>query len=476
MSLAYGRRGERASPGEARESSNDALPRNGARSRQEPGNPRREVTAPASAEHDELLESFRSWMIGGRWLLVAAETVETLLLCTAPISRLTLGMLGLLFGYNLLSLALLHRVPIRRVPLGALLTLDLCFVGVISHFTGGSSSPFLGQMYLIIFAAAVAYGRNGGLLVGVVAAGFTTLLALFSPGGLWTDMRDLIPYFLVAGGFSGSLMERMRHWFGAYQSTQAENRLRELESAGAKREGALARAMQLAALPSQTPSVPGVDLAAGIEFAQDVGGDLYLFLHEPDRLGLVVGDVCGKGVPAALAATSISHLLPWLHPLRSPETALANLNDDLAQRLPGNSFASLCLLSLEPATGRMQIWNGGHPPPLHWRQKEGRISEAQVFNPLLGILPVWEGESETWQLAAGDVVLLYSDGLTETRNVRGELYGEARAAAVLAAQAHRPAAEILEAVRSAVYAWGTPADDVTLLVCKYLGAGEVAAE
>jgi len=434
------------------------------------------ASPPPPTDRGELLESFRSWMIGGRWLLVAAETVETLLLCTAPVSRITQLALGLLFAYNLASLAVLHRIPIRRVPLGALLTLDLCFVGVVSHFTGGSSSPFLGQMYLIIFAASVVYGRNGGLLVGVVAAGFTTFLALFSPGGLVTDTRDLIPYFLVAGGFSGSLMERMRHWFGAYQSTQAENQLRELERAGAKRERALARTMQLAALPSETPAVPGVDLAVGIEFAQDVGGDLYLFLRDADRLGMVVGDVCGKGVPAALAATSITHLLPWLHPLRDPAAALANLNEDLAQHLPINSFASLCFLLLEPASGQLRIWNGGHPPPLHWRANEGRITEAETFNPLLGILPIWEGQDEVWQLAPGDVVLLYSDGLTETRNAAGELYGEKRVAEVLAAHAGRPASEILEAVRSAVYAWGTPTDDITLLVCKYLGTGEVAAE
>jgi hypothetical protein len=415
-------------------------------------------------------------MIGGRWLLVAAETVETLLFCATPVSPLTRWVLGLLFGYNLLSLALLHRVPIRQVPLGALLTLDLCFVGVVSHFTGGSSSPFLGQMYLIIFAAAVAYGRSGGLVVGVVAAGFTTLLALFSPGGLLTDLRDLIPYFLVAGGFSGSLMERMRHWFGAYQGAQAESQRRELEDAGLKRERALARSMQLAALPAETPVVPGVELAAGIEFAQDVGGDLYLFLHEADQLGLVVGDVCGKGVPAALAATSISHLPPWLQPLRDAGKALANLNADLDEHLPNGSFASLCLATLEPSSGRMRIWNGGHPPPLRWRQETQRVEEATVYNPLLGILPMWAGEAEAWQLDPGDVVLLYSDGLTETRNAAGELYGEARVAEVLAAYAERSAPEILAEVRSAGYAWGTPTDDVTLLVCKYRGTGEVEVE
>jgi len=431
---------------------------------------------PLRTDRGELLESFRSWMIGGRWLLVAAETVETLLLCAAPVSPVTRLVLGLLFAYNLLSLAVLYRVPIRRVPLGALLTLDLGFVGVVSHYTGGSSSPFLGQMYLIIFAAAVVYGRKGGLLVGAVAAGFTTLLALFSPGGLMTDLRDLIPYFLIAGGFSGSLMERMRHWFSAYQATQAENQLRELERAGAKRERALARAMQLATLPSEIPVVPGVDLAVEIEFAQDVGGDLYLLLREPGRLGLVVGDVCGKGVPAALAATSITHLLPWLEPLRDPRTALANLNLDLEEHLPGNSFASLCLVTLELGSGQVQIWNGGHPPPLHWHRKDGRITEAEVYNSLLGIVSDWEGQQETWHLEPGDVVLIYSDGLFETRNTRGELYGEARVATALAAHAHRPAAEILAAVRSAAYDWGTPTDDVTLLVCKYLGTGEAAVE
>lgn len=423
-----------------------------------------------------LLETFRSWMIGGRWLLVAAETAETLLIATGPLPPFTLLVLGLLFAYNLASLAVLHRVPIGRVPMGALLTLDVGFVGVVSHFTGGSSSPFLGQLYLIIFAAALVYGRNGGVLMGVVAAGLTSLLALISPGGLLTDLRDLIPYFLVAGGFSGSMMERIQHWFGAFQATQAESQRRELESAGAKRERALARAMQLATLPAEMPTVPGVDLAVGIEFAQDVGGDLYLFLREPGRLGMGVGDVCGKGVPAALAATSISHLLPWLNPLPDPGQALANLNDDLEAHLPSGSFASLCLAILEPGTGLLRLWNAGHPPPLHWHADDGRVTEAAVHNRLLGIVPGWHGREEVWRLAPGDVVLLYSDGLSETRNSTGELFGEERVAEVLAANAGRSAQEILDAMRTAVYAWGTPADDVTLLICRYQGAGEAEVE
>jgi sigma-B regulation protein RsbU (phosphoserine phosphatase) len=232
--------------------------------------------------------------------------------------------------------------------------------------------------------------------------------------------------------------------------------------------------MQLATLPAETPPVPGVELAVGIEFAQDVGGDLYLFLQAPGCLGLAVGDVCGKGVPAALAATSITHLLPWLHPLQNPAQALANLNDDLVQHLPGNSFASLCLAILELDTGRLRIWNCGHPPPLRWHAATGRVLEAAVHNRLLGILSPWEGHEEVWQLEPGDVVLLYSDGLSEARNTTGELFGESRAAEVVAAHSRRPAGEILEAVRSAVEAWGTPSDDVTLLICKYLAPGERA--
>lgn len=433
---------------------------------------------PVRAGFYELLETFQRPLIGGRWLLVAAETLESLLVVFGePLRRGALPALGLMFLYNVCSLLLVHLVPIRRLPLYGLLALDMLFVALAAYQTHGSSSPFLGQFYLIIFASALMYGGAGAIIVSLGAAAITTFLAFAHPEGLLEDLRDLIPYFLITGAFSGFLVERVKSWFRSYQMSetearerereaQAERQRREVEAEGRRRELTLAREMQQAALPAAPFSLPDLDLAARAEFAREVGGDFYLFIPHGPRLGLVIGDVCGKGMPAALAATSIGHLLPWLRPLEDPQQALSDLNQDLAERLPESSFVTLALAEIEPATGRLRLWNAGHPSALLWREAEQRVVEISAPGPLLGILPSWEGEPEERTLEPGDVLLLYTDGLVETRTEVGELFGTERLSRALAVAARRPAGEIAEALIRSVEDWGAPTDDLTLVVCK----------
>jgi Stage II sporulation protein E (SpoIIE) len=423
---------------------------------------RRPVTIPG-----ELLETFQSLLIAGRWLLVVAETiVMLLLLITERLGQRAHMALLFLFLYNATSLVVVHRVPIRRLPVIGLLFLDLLFVAAVAHHTGGSQSPFLGQCYLIIFAAAFFYGLAGGVAVGVLSVLITSVLVIQTPAGLWEDVRDLAPYFLMTGAVTGFLVDRLRIWFERYQQSEAHSRERDLQAEATRREMELARSIQEAALPAAPPRVPGLDIAARSTFAREVGGDFYLFVTDGERVGLTIGDVSGKGMSAALTATSIGHLLPWLRPLRDPRRALSELNQELTERLPDQAFVTMTLAQADLMQGRVCLWTAGHPPALLWRHKSAQVVETRVQNPLLGVFPTWEGSAEEWPLEAGDALVLYSDGLIETRNARGEEFDLCRAASLLAQHAHESAEEIVDALTEAMHRWGTPTDDLTILVCR----------
>jgi len=429
------------------------------------------ATGERDADPQDLLAAFRLQLIAGRWLLIGAETVETALLL--PFARLDRGAvpaLALLFVYNAVSLLIVHRVPLRRAPVPWLMALDVLFVALAAYYTGGSGSPFLGQYYLIILAAALFYELPGGLAVGIAAAVIAALLAPISPGGGWEgigrDLRNLAGYYVLVGGFTGYVVRRMKAWFRCYQESQAEIRVREVEREVARREMELGRTMQRTALPARPPQVPGLDLAVRLEPAREVGGDFYLFLSAERRVGLVVGDVMGKGLPAALIATSITYLLPALRPLADPAGAIRELNSSLHERLPEGAFVTMVLAEADAGSGTLRIWNAGHPPWLCWRAREGRVIEGKTGNPVLGIFTGCDCRSEEWPLENGDVLLLYSDGLIETPGASGELFGSERAAGVLAGNAGREAAEIVDALVGAVRQWGTLGDDLTLLVCK----------
>jgi len=429
------------------------------------------ATAPADPppRPPELLDQLSSWLIGGRWLLVVTETIEAVLhLALAPSDAFLVATLAVVFVYNCVTLVLVHRYSWRRLPIGMLLGADLFFVTLVALQTGGVASPFLGQCYLIIFFAALCYGLPGGLLAGCVSAGIAVLTAFQTPEFLAVYVRDRFPYFIAAGAFAGHLADRLqRTLVGRWQAERAAHE-QALETAGSRREMELAREVQLSALPTATPDVPGWQIAARLDYPHHVGGDFYLFVHEGERWGAAVGDVCGKGMPAALSATSIGYLLPSFHPLKDPAGALARLNDHLGERMPDDSFVTLALALLQ-ADGGIEVWSAGHPPPLVWRAGRRHLEEADTRGPLLGVLPAWVGRPYRTRLRRGDALILYTDGLTETRDAAGFQFETGGVATCLHRVGNQPATLMAEEILAGVSAWGTADDDVTLVVCRYVG-------
>ncbi len=371
------------------------------------------------------------------------------------------------FGlYNVASLWLVHHVSFRRLPMVVLLGVDIVFVAFASYYTGGANSPFLEQCYLIIFMGALYYGLTGGVLTALACVGMEAFLVSLNPQWLWQDVREVVPYFLIAGGLTGYLVYQMQHWFQRYLDTEEVAHQRQLQAQMAAREMELARRMQQAVLPSCAPGVAGFDIAARLEFASEVGGDFYLYFQEKRRVQMVIGDVSGKGFGAALISTSIANMLPLLDPLERPAHALQELNRDLEDRLPPDTFVTMLVADVSEESDKVTLWNCGHPPPLLWKAASQSVQMVEHFDPALGIVPQWGGQPTVVEFCEGDILLLYTDGLTEARNARRDYFETGRAIELLQQNAGASAENIALALGAAVRAWGTVTDDLTILVCK----------
>jgi len=249
-------------------------------------------------------------------------------------------------------------------------------------------------------------------------------------------------------------------------------RLAEVEQS----ERVLARELERAAeiqrrlLPEKPPEVEGVQLAGYNAPCRTVGGDYYDFLPlDGGRLGLVVADVSGKGMPAALLMSNLQARIQVLAEDPSDLAALLErLNRLLRSSSPPHCFVSLFFGVLDPASGELTYANAGHNPALLARS-EGQVEWLESGGPVLGILPAVSCEPQRGQLRRGDVLVLYSDGVTEAVDASGEEFGDERLAELCRRHAHLPASGLLEELKGALREWlgGRPAeDDITLVAVK----------
>jgi len=185
----------------------------------------------------------------------------------------------------------------------------------------------------------------------------------------------------------------------------------------------VARLIQQTLLPKALPDTPGYELAAHYQPAREVGGDFYDFLELDDgRLGLVVGDVTDKGVPAALVmATTRTLLRAVAGRIDAPGEVLERVNDVLYPDIPPNMFVTCLYAILDRETGRLHYANAGHDLP--YMKHEGGAKELRATGMPLGLMPGMEYEEKEVFLKPGESVLFYSDGLVEAHDPRREMFG-----------------------------------------------------
>jgi serine phosphatase RsbU (regulator of sigma subunit) len=280
--------------------------------------------------------------------------------------------------------------------------------------------------------------------------------------------RGELSHRIEIGGHD-DLWEAARHF---NRMAEGLERARELEKERARLEGELelARRIQRRLLPEAPPAVPGLEIAGHSEPAREVGGDYYdHFDLGGGRVLLVIADVSGKGVPAALLMSGFrASLMSQDAATLAPDRLAARVNEFLYRSVESGKFVTAFLGFLDAASGRLVYANAGHNPPALLRAG-GAIEWLAAGGVVLGILPHARFESGEATLAPGDLLALYTDGVTEGQDATGEMWGEERLVDTLRRLRGLPCAEAVESLVREVRAFEGdtgPADDITVLLAR----------
>jgi serine phosphatase RsbU (regulator of sigma subunit) len=426
--------------------------------------------AEVSGAERELQSLLHTILIGGRWAIFLAEVLAVTLRLGRVHAAGVQGEVasGLLILYNLVALLTLYRLPHRQIPVALLLAADVATIGVLVHLTGGLDSPFNGLYFLVILLAAVYYDLPGALLVAGAAVGINLATAALD-AGLWQDLlaadarTQTIPYLILHGAVAGYLVRLLKRLHERHVAV--EERLREArhEEELRRHEAEVAREIQRASLPAP-PRHARYETAVRFEPAREVGGDFYAYFTDRTRFAVMLGDVSGKGIPAALVSTSICHLVHWLEPLDDPDGLLVTLNHDLLERLPDEGYASALFALLDPQAESLTLYNAGHLPAIVVR--DGDVRQLHLPNLPLGAFPETTFEPLAARFGGGDTLVLYSDALVEVRNAAGEQLLAEGLEQLVRRHGSLPVEELASRLVEEVRAFGEVTDDLTLVVVR----------
>ena len=241
-----------------------------------------------------------------------------------------------------------------------------------------------------------------------------------------------------------------------------------------ERDLALARELQFRLLPATYPKLGNLEVAAKFVPARAIGGDLYDFLnYSLARTAIVIGDVSGKGAPAAIYAALVSGILRSHAPIEpGPAEMLSAVNFSLGERRIEAQFVSIIYAVWDDATRTLQVANSGLPRPIYCHNGKTEVIEATGLP--LGLFDDAEYDEFTFKAKPGDLFVFFSDGILDARNTAGEMFGRTRVEQIVAKCSDCPADEIVRRLFSAVeqYASGVePFDDETVVAIKVKGSG-----
>ncbi len=239
-----------------------------------------------------------------------------------------------------------------------------------------------------------------------------------------------------------------------------------------QRELAIAREVQQRLFPQSYPPVPGLEYHGTCRPAQEVGGDYYDFLELPNqKLGIAIGDVSGKGIPASLLMASLQASLRGQIMAASIgiDCVIENINRLIYAATPANRYATFFYGQYDPAFRRLSYVNAGHNAPIVLRKQRSapECIRLETGGPPVGLLPQSTYKSGQIDLQPGDLVILFTDGISETMNPAEEEWGECRLIEALANSAGNCPAEVVRTLFNAAdtFAAGAPQhDDMTLIV------------
>ena len=259
-----------------------------------------------------------------------------------------------------------------------------------------------------------------------------------------------------------------------YTSSVCLDHLSAAEKNRLEAELELATKVQQALLPQHVPDIPGLELAAFSRPADIVGGDYFDFFRFQDEThGLVIGDVAGHGMSASLLMASLQASLRTLAPdYASPVEVVRRLNLLFCHNIHLSKFVTLFLARFDPQTRSLTYCNAGHNPPLLWRARPNGQESLAYLRPTgaaIGLVEEFQFGAETVTLAPGDILLLYTDGVTEATNPQEEEFGQERLVELVRYGSPWSAQELVREVRRRLqeFTHGQPlADDTTIVAGK----------
>jgi sigma-B regulation protein RsbU (phosphoserine phosphatase) len=371
----------------------------------------------------------------------------------------TIGIPAILFGWGLVSK---QQNRVTKSILAVNVAMALAYLLFHSNGEAVRVLFIVNNLLVITFTIAIIVYLYTRSAAGVPELK-TLRIVLVIWGGfvLYNNLRGLLPlphsadYEFV--GFAIFLCSLA--YLVARRSMQTEEALASIRS-----ELEIARRIQKSILPEQMPQVPGLRIAAQYLPMSQVAGDFYDFLHVGEkRLGLLIADVSGHGVPAALVASMVKvAIAAQAEHADDPAKVMAGLNSVLSGKLQGQ-FVTAAYLFFDLEKGTACYSAAGHPPMLHYHAAEATVGDVVENGLILGIMPFASYESRSVSFNPGDRFLLYTDGVVEAARDEEE-FGRSRLERVLASTAGGAEA-ICNSVSSEVSAWsrGVAGDDITVV-------------
>ena len=240
-----------------------------------------------------------------------------------------------------------------------------------------------------------------------------------------------------------------------------------------ERDLALARELQFRLLPQALPQCANLELAAKFVPARAIGGDMYDFVdYSLSRLGIVIGDVSGKGAPAAIYAALVSGILRSHAPIEpAPAEMLTAVNNSLGERRIEGQFVSIIYAVWDDNERTLQVANSGLPRPLYCH--DGKLEVIEATGLPLGLFDDADYDEFSFRTKPGDMFVFFSDGMLDARNQDGEMFGRQRVEQIIARVADKPADWVVDSLFKAVLDHAgaeDPFDDQTVVVIRVKGA------
>ncbi len=318
-----------------------------------------------------------------------------------------------------------------------------------------------GEEVVTTFAVSANHDRGEWMGLGPTGKQFNALL------------------ILVHRIVGGKITDEWTQGSGLAEMTQQHLGQERIERERVDRELQVARDIQLGSLPEGVPTLVDWQIDPYCQPAREVGGDFYEFYQLGDgRVGFVVGDATGKGVPAAIVTTATAAYLGAVAAASdsSPGEALALANEALFARIPPNMFVTCFYAILDPKSASLTYANAGHDLP--YLHRNGDAEELRARGMPLGMMPGMSYEEGEVSLSEGNCVLFYSDGLVEAHNPRGEMFGFPRLRALVAEHGEERSLGkfLLEELYTFVGEGWEQEDDITLLTLRRSAARDRPSE